>query len=268
MLGTLTEAEEALQETFARLTRHGLEGIDDVCGWLVTVAARVCLDRLRADRSRAHYIGPWLPTPIIDPPATGVDPADRVTLDDSVRLALLMVLERLSPAERVVFVLHDVFGYPFEHVAGIVGRTPAACRKLASRARAALRDNVEPRVPVKPEVATELARRFADACATGDLDALLGLLDPNAVGEFDSGGLIYGAPVTAQVGAHLVAATLIRAFTGSTATFSPVIVNTQPGVTVTLHGRTVAVIALDTDNSHILAVHAVGNPDKLTHLNQ
>ena len=124
MLGTLSDAEDVLQETFARLTRHGTSGLDDVLGWLITTSGRICLDRLRSDTSRRRYIGPWLPEPLVDIPGTPVDPADRVTLDDSVRMALLVVLETLSPLERTVFVLHDVFALPFEQVAEIIGRTP------------------------------------------------------------------------------------------------------------------------------------------------
>ena len=122
MLGTLADAEDASHETFLRLSRHGIDGIEDITGWLVTVAGRVCLDQLRAVTTRRNYIGPWLPTPIIEHGATA-DPADQITLDDSVRIALLAVLEQLSPAERVVFVLHDVFQLTFEQIAGTVGRT-------------------------------------------------------------------------------------------------------------------------------------------------
>src|SRR5688572_4615117 len=129
MLGSVSEAEDVVQDTFARLLDEDLGEIRDVRGWLVVAVTRRCLDRLRSARSRREvYVGPWLPEPLI-PPAEDADPADRVTLDDSVRMALLIVLERLSPAERAAFVLHDVFQFPFEQVAGILGRTPAACRQ-------------------------------------------------------------------------------------------------------------------------------------------
>ena len=141
MLGTLADAEDAVQETYARLVQRGTGDLDDVAGWLITVAGRVCLDRLRADRVRSRYIGPWLPSPVLQPRSSEPDPADRVTLDDSVRFALLAVLEQLSPAERVAFVLHDVFGLSFKQVAEATGRTSSACRKLASRARATIRSD-------------------------------------------------------------------------------------------------------------------------------
>jgi RNA polymerase sigma-70 factor, ECF subfamily len=196
-----------------------------------------------------------------------MDPADRVTLDDTVRIALLAVLERLSPAERAAFVLHDVFGLTFEQVADTVGRTPAACRKLASRARATIRDGHGPRFDVDPTTARHIVERFAAACASGDLDALLTILDPDVVGEFDSGGRIPGAPLGPLVGAHAVAATLANTLSGSSATFTTVGVNGQPGITVALHGRTMAVITVETDGHHVRAIRAIGNPDKLGHLN-
>lgn len=268
MLGTLVDAEDAAQETFLRLARQDLDGIDDVVGWLVTVAGRVCLDRLRADNRRRGYVGPWLPEPIVDGAASGVDPAERITLDDSVRIALLAVLERLSPAERVAFVLHDVFGMTFEQVAESVGRTPAACRKLASRARSAIRSDEEPRFDVDPAAARQVVARFALACEAGDLAALVAVLDPDVVGEFDSGGRIPGAPITAVVGGRLVATTLLHAFGGTSATFDIVDVNAQPGIVVGLYGQVMAVITFETDGNHVHAIRAIGNPDKLARLNR
>ncbi|MFJ9370772.1 RNA polymerase sigma factor SigJ [Nocardia sp. NPDC101769] len=267
MLGTLVDAEDAVQETFARLTRHGCEGIDDVEGWLVTVAGRVCLDRLRADRTRARYVGPWLPEPLVEPAGTDLDPADQVTLDDSVRLALLAALHALSPAERVAFVLHDVFGVSFEEIAGVVGRSPAAARKLASRARAALRDNPEPRFEVSPAQARVVAERFAHACTTGDLAALMEVLAHDVVGEFDSGGRVAGAPLGPLVGAELVGVTLARTLFGAGADFRVVSVNGEPGVVVSLVGQVMVVIALESHDNHVVAIRGIGNPDKLARLN-
>jgi RNA polymerase sigma-70 factor (ECF subfamily) len=207
MLGNLSEAEDVVQEAFARLARADLDQIDDVGGWLVVVASRLCLDRLRSGRrhptSPAGSLG--------DRPADGaVDPADRVTLDDSVRIALHLVLERLTAAERTVFVLHDVFQYPFEAIADIVGRTPAACRQLASRARRTVRaDGSRTRFVVEPAEQRQVTERFIAACAGGDLDGLLALLDPGVAGEADVGGRIGTRVVT---GREPVAAGLLQFF--------------------------------------------------------
>src|SRR5919201_982053 len=136
LLGSYSDAEDIVQEAFTKLLRTDLDPIEDVRAWLVVVVSRLCLDQLRSARvKREAYIGPWFPEPIIQADDAATDPAKIVTLDESVRMALLIVLERMSPAERVVFVLHDVFEFPFEKVAVMVGRTPAACRQLASRAR-------------------------------------------------------------------------------------------------------------------------------------
>lgn len=268
MLGTLTDAEDAMQETFVRLTRADVDGIEDVEGWLVTVAGRVCLDMLRASGTRRRYVGPWLPEPLIEQFASAPDPADRVTLDDTVRIALLAVLHTLSPAERVAFVLHDVFGLTFEAIAEIVGRSPAATRKLASRARAAIRDDPEPRFDVTPAQAQSVAERFAAACAGGDIADLAAVLAPDVVGEFDSGGRIAGAPQSARVGAGLVSIVLANSLFGAGADFRVADVNGQPGVVVSLRGQVMAVIDLETDGGHVRAIRAIGNPEKLAHLNR
>jgi RNA polymerase sigma-70 factor (ECF subfamily) len=192
MLGNLSEAEDVVQEGFARLLRVDLDEIEDVRGWLVVVVSRLCLDRLRA--SRRH---PTTPSDALDEPwfgrqpsATGavdaVDPADRITLDDTVRIAMHVVLERLSAAERTAFVLHDVFQYPFEAIAEIVGRSPSACRQLASRARRAVREEALPaRFVVEPVEQRRITERFIAACTDGDMDALLAVLDPDVTGEGD-----------------------------------------------------------------------------------
>jgi RNA polymerase sigma-70 factor, ECF subfamily len=145
MLGTVTEAEDVVQEAFARLLREDIGEIEDVRGWLVVVTTRLSLDQLRSARAkREAYVGPWLPEPLIEPPGAGPDPVDRITLDDSVRMAMLVVLERLTPAERAAFVLHDVFRFSFDEVAEIVGRSTSACRQLATRARRRIREETGP----------------------------------------------------------------------------------------------------------------------------
>jgi RNA polymerase sigma-70 factor, ECF subfamily len=268
MLGSVSDAEDVVQEAYARLVRNGVDGIDDVRGWLVTVTSRLCLDQLRSAQSkRTSYVGPWLPEPVVDAPSLGVDPADRVTLDDSVRMALLVVLEQLSPAERTAFVLHDVFQLSFEEVASIVGRSPAACRQLASRARRHVQAEAAPsRFHADVGEQRRLAERFAAAANSGDLEALLEVLDPDVSGDADSGGVIPGAPRHAVVGRSRVAANLLRNVGGRGIEFRAADVNGEPGVVGVQDGRIVAAVVLESDNGMIHHIHAILNPAKLAHL--
>jgi RNA polymerase sigma-70 factor (ECF subfamily) len=200
MLGTLEEAEDAVQETYLRWYRLEEEeraAIGNPQGWLTRVASRVCLDVLKSARARRErYVGPWLPEPVpsdlLPVPAAGsADPADRVTLDDTVSSALLVVLDAMTPAERVAFVLHEVFTLPYAEIAEVVGRTPAAVRQLATSARrkvAAHRASVAP-LPEHDAV----VRAFGAATAGGDLAALTALLDPSVVLRSDGGGVVRAA---------------------------------------------------------------------------
>jgi RNA polymerase sigma-70 factor (ECF subfamily) len=187
LLGSLAEAEDAVQETYARwyaMSRQQQDAIESPGAWLTTVASRICLDLLGSARARREtYVGEWIPEPLPEPtewisgrPGGTVDPADRVTLDESVSMAFLVVLESMTPAERVAFILHDVFGYSFAEVAGIVGRTPAACRQLASSARRRIRAAQAPATPAARQAS--IIRDFKQAWEAGDIDALIGLLDP------------------------------------------------------------------------------------------
>jgi RNA polymerase sigma-70 factor (ECF subfamily) len=178
----------------------------------------------------------------------------------------MLVLERLTPAERAAFVLHDVFQLPFERIAEIVGRTPQACRQLASRARHRVASAPASRSDVSPGEALRVATGFAVACETGDLEALTELLDPTVQGLFDSGGHVPNAPNRVVTGAGRVAAILVDAFKGSGALFRPAGVNGGPGVVVKLGGAVVSVISLDVAAGLITHVHGIGNPEKLRHL--
>jgi RNA polymerase sigma-70 factor, ECF subfamily len=214
MLGSLSEAEDVVQEAFARLLRVDVEEIEDVRGWLVVVVSRLCLDRLRAERR--HPTVPEWPRGA-EPAAGDPDPADRVTLDDNVRLALNVVLERLSPAERTAFVLHDVFQYTFEAIGEIVGRSPAACRQLASRARRTIKaDAGAGRFTVETAEQRRVTDSFIAACSSGDLDALLAILDPDVAGQADLGGTIGLLPRV--VGRDRVAGNLLLFFGPPTST--------------------------------------------------
>lgn len=266
MLGSLTDAEDVVQEAYARLLRADLDAIDDVRGWLVTVTARLCIDRLRAhEHSRRAYWGPWLPEPLVSAHDGGVE--DRVTLDESVRMALLVVLEQLSPAERTAFVLHDVFGLPFEQIGEVVGRSPQACRQLASRARRHIEaDRATARFEVDRAAHEAVVEEFARACAAGDLDALVDVLAADVIGDFDSGGVVPGAPSTELEGAGPVAQQLIRSLCNLGAQFDCADVNGQPGVLVSIDDHLVAVISVGVHAGRVDVLHGVGNPRKLSHL--
>jgi RNA polymerase sigma-70 factor (ECF subfamily) len=266
MLGSVSEAEDVVQDGFARLLAVDIEEIEDVRGWLVVAVTRLCLDRLRSARSRREvYVGPWLPEPVV-PPSDHVDPADRVTLDDSVRMAMLIVLERLSPAERAAFVLHDVFQFSFEEVAEIVDRTPAACRQLASRARRHVQAVTSPaRFQVDPADVQRISERFVAAASSGDAEALMQLLDPNVVGHTDSGGFV-PAPRDVASGREVIANRFIGFLRAQGVTLAPMPVNGEPGFLCYQDGRLVGVAALSTSNGLITHIHAIANPYKLAYV--
>ena len=200
LLGSLADAEDAVQETYARwyaMSQPQQEAIESPGAWLTTVASRICLDcSARHVSRRERYVGEWIPEPVPErsewisgrPGGTTVDPADRVTLDESINMAFLVVLESMTPAERVAFILHDVFGYSFAEVAEIVGRTPAACRQLASSARRRIRTSQVPATPTAQQAG--VVRGFKQAWEANDIDALIGLLDPDATVTADGGGLV------------------------------------------------------------------------------
>jgi RNA polymerase sigma-70 factor, ECF subfamily len=201
MLGDIGAAEDVVQEAFFRLVQTPLGGVDDARGWLIVVTSRLCLDHIKSAPWRRERPADMAVRNYRDTGSADADPADRVTLDDEVRLALLVMLEHLTPAERVAFVLHEVFGLPFDLVAETVGRPSTACRQLASRARRKVRNSRGTgRVPVESAGHRAITRRFITACATGDLDELLAVLDPNASGELDvrKDLVVVGAPRVAR----------------------------------------------------------------------
>jgi len=266
MLGSVTDAEDVVQETFARLFRAQDE-IADVRGWLVVVATRLCLDQLRSARAkREAYVGPWLPEPVVESAGASVDPADRITLDDSVRMAMLVVLERLTPAERAAFVLHDVFRFSFDDVARIVGRTTEASRQLASRARKRIEEETGPaRFEVDREEVGRIADRFIEASTNGDFRALMDVLDPDVAGWTDTGGLV-GAPRAAVTGREQVASRFLRFLEAFRARLAPMRVNGEPGVLVFQEDRLLAVIAFETRDGLITRIHSIANPHKLSYV--
>ncbi|MEV4517063.1 RNA polymerase sigma factor SigJ [Dactylosporangium sp. NPDC049525] len=268
LLGSLADAEDVVQETYARwyaMTPAQREAIVSPGAWLTTVAGRVCLDLLGSARARRErYVGEWIPEPLPEPAewAGGrADPAERITLDESVTMAFLVVLESMTPAERVAFVLHDVFRYSFAEVAGIVGRTPAACRQLASSARRRLRVTRSPATPVARRA--RVVRDFKRAWEAKDIDALIGLLAADATATGDGGGLVSAAPHPVE-GAEPIA----RFFAGLVVpapglTILERTVSGQPGLVARLDGGTVGVLAFDVAGDRITRIWAVLNPDKL-----
>ncbi|MFF5975551.1 RNA polymerase sigma factor SigJ [Streptomyces sp. NPDC012769] len=272
MLGSLAEAEDVVQETYARwyaMSEPQREAVESPGGWLMKVAGRICLDVLRSARARRErYVGEWVPEPL---PArtewpvgaadgSTADPADRVTLDESVGMAFLVVLESMTPAERVAFVLHDVFRYPFAEVADIVGRSPAACRQLASSARRRIDAS---RPPASPKAQrARVVRDFKQAWEAQDIDALIGLLDPDAVAVGDGGGR-----VTASLHPIEGAGSVARFFAARTLpgrlTVRECTVNGQPGLAARLDDAVVSVYAFDIADGRIRRIWAVLNPEKL-----
>lgn len=259
MLGDIGEAEDVVQEAFTRLLSAEPDDIEDARGWLTVVTSRLCLDQIRSARHRLQRPDD-LATLAATVPGTGAaytDPADRVTLDDSVRLALTVVLDRLTPAERVVFVLHDIFQIPFEDVAETVGRTAPACRQLARRARAKI-DQTARRSAIGLGSAEHrlVTERFIAASATGDLAGLLEVLDPAVAGWVD---LIAGRVV---VGAEEVAANIVRFWSGK-ARLVAVTTGPSPVLLGFLDRRLRAVLELVMSGGRIVEIHVITAPSAL-----
>jgi RNA polymerase sigma factor (sigma-70 family) len=276
LLGSLADAEDAVQETHARwygLTRQQQEAIESPGAWLTTVASRVCLDVLGSARTRRErYVGEWVPEPLPEPAewiggrpdGSTADPADRVTLDESVSMAFLVVLESMTPAERVALILHDVFGYPFAEVAEITGRTPAACRQLASVGRRRIRASQAPPAPAARQA--RLVRSFKQAWENKDINAIIGLLDPDATATADGGGLASAALRPIEGGEQI--ARYMVDIAGRAPGNLEILerkVNGQPGLVAQQDGRIVTVFAFDVTGDRITRIWAVRNPEKLRH---
>ncbi|MEU8357127.1 RNA polymerase sigma factor SigJ [Nonomuraea sp. NPDC048882] len=273
LLGSLADAEDVVQETYARwyaMSPPQREAIDSPGAWLTRVAGRICLDVLGSARARRErYVGEWIPEPLLDhgellggrPSAVPPDPADRVTLDESITMAFLVVLESMTPAERVAFVLHDVFGYPFAEVAEIVGRTPAACRQLATSARRRIDHTRTPAPPADRHAG--LVRAFKQAWESKDIAALIGVLAPDVTATGDGGGLVTAVPHPVR-GAEAVARFFAdRAGALPDLVLSECTVNGRPGLVAEQDGVAVSVMAFDVADDRIIRIWAVLNPDKL-----
>jgi RNA polymerase sigma factor (sigma-70 family) len=262
MLGSITEAEDAVQESWLRLHRSEPDAIANLPGWLTAVVARVSLDMLRARRARHEdYVGSWLPEPVVSLADDQGDPQREALLADSVGLALLVVLDTLTPAERLAFVLHDMFAVPFGEIAPIVGQTPASARQLASRARRRVR-GATPVTDADPTQQRELVDAFLAASREGNFDALVAILDPEVVFRADTGGSapLAGPPV---VGAQAVARRVLSRGRPFAQFARPAIVNGAAGLLVAPRGRPMAVIGFTSSGGRIVEIDLIADPEKL-----
>ena len=255
LLGSTADADDAVQETWLRLERADAASIDNLAAWLTTVVSRVSLDLLRAPRRKREHswqVEPWRDEPV----AQDADPADLVARSDRVSVALLVLLETLSPAERIALVLHDVFGEPFEEVAAVLDRSPEAARQLASRARRRVRGAEEPAQPDR-----ERGRRIVDAWLAaaqgGDLSALLALLDDGAVLHAD-----YGSSTQRLEGARTIAeqAVLSRRLAEHS---TPILIDGRPGVAAVIAGRVVSIMAFEISGDRIVGLDVLADPARL-----
>jgi RNA polymerase sigma-70 factor (ECF subfamily) len=252
------------------MSRQEQEAIEVPGAWLTTVASRICLDQLGSARARRErYVGEWIPEPLPERTelvsgrtgGTPVDPADRVTLDESINMAFLVVLESMTPAERVAFILHDVFGYPFADVAEIVGRTPAACRQLASSARRRVRTSHDPAPPTVQQA--DIVRDFKQAWEAKDIEALIGLLDPEATAVADGGGLVSAELSPIEGGEQIARYAVELLGRVPDLTILERMVNGQPGLVAQQDGVTTTVFAFDVASGRITHIWAIRNPEKL-----
>jgi RNA polymerase sigma factor (sigma-70 family) len=276
MLGSLSDADDAVQETWLRLHRSGAGDVRDLRAWLTTVVSRVCLDMLRSRASRREdslESGVHVPDPIVTP--AGGDPADQAVLADSVGLALLVVLDTLTPAERLAFVLHDIFAVPFEEIGTILDRSPAAAKQLASRARQRLRaaparDPLAASAPGGPAAGAELARQwtvvdaFLAAAREGDFDRLLAILDPDVVLRGDAGDGPFGPSLLVRGAREVIAQAQRYAPLGRFA--QPVLVNGGPGLLVVRQGEPLALMAVTVHGDVITEMDILADPERLARL--
>ena len=275
VLGSVSEAEDAVQEGFARLVAQDLDEIEDVRGWLTVVVSRLCFDRLRsADRQRRSAAALDDHAPL---PARDMDPADRITLDDEVRLALHVVMTQLTPAERIAFVLHDVFSYSFDAVSEILGRSPAACRQLASRARRTI-NPTNADGPSADADAHRVAEQFIAACSTGDFEGMLALMAPDFSSHVDIGVEVgdlvelpgygerrHGAPVMGRAAMARMALRFNGPDSSITLLSLPSIGN--PTVVGVHDGQVVSFVVLTVHEGRVTHAEGVLDPSKLVDLN-
>jgi RNA polymerase sigma-70 factor, ECF subfamily len=262
MLGSRADAEDVLQEAYLRWHQADIEGLQTPEAWLVTTVTRLCIDRLRALRvEREAYIGPWLPEPLLTGDAA--PPDRRAELSSDLSVALLVVLERLAPEERVAFLLHDIFDCGYAEVARILGKTEAAWRQMVHRARVRVRRD-RPRFAVSDTTRLALLNQFVAAVNARDQDALLALFAEDATWTSDGGGQVVAARRVVRGGAHQTRFLLgiARRYQGR-ATYQVAPINGEAGLIIRLDGRLDSILSIDTDGMRILAVYNILNPQKL-----
>jgi RNA polymerase sigma factor (sigma-70 family) len=263
MLGSVAEAEDAVQETWLRLSRAQTGQVENLGGWLTTVAARVCLDMLRARAVRKEDLRDPAHTSVIPDPSRRVDPEQEALTAEAVGLALLVVLDRLTPAERIAFVLHDMFDVPFAEIAGIVGRSPVATKKLASRARTRVRGETIHHVDLTRR--WEIVEAFLAAARDGDLQALLALLDPDVVRHADRWVIPAAEPAELR-GAQDVAEGTLRYAHTATRFARPALIDGDPGLVVAPHGRLRIALTIQIENAKITEINVIGEASRLAEL--
>jgi RNA polymerase sigma factor (sigma-70 family) len=259
MLGSLTEADDAVQEAWLRASRADASKVDNLGGWLTTIVARICLNMLRSrSRRREEPFSVQLPDPVVTGEGS-LQPEEQALLADQVGLALLVVLDSLSPAERLAFVLHDMFELPFDEIAPMLGRSPVATRQLASRARRRVRDAEIP-VP-DPDLARQrqVVDAFFKAAREGDFEALLRILHPDVVLRSDFGAKHRAASVVYR-GAEAVASQA-RGFPGALVT--PALVNGSAGAVITVRGRPIAILGFTVVHDRIVAIDGIADPERV-----
>jgi RNA polymerase sigma factor (sigma-70 family) len=261
MLGSLSEADDAVQDTWLRLSRAGTSEVENLGGWLTTIVARVCLNMLRSRNvRREESLGVRLPDPVISPEGA-LQPEEEALLADSVGLALLVVLDTLSPAERLAFVLHDMFELPFDEIAPMVGRSPAAARQLASRARRRVKGTGIPEPDPDLARQRDVVDAFFAAARGGDFDALVAVLDPDVVLRSDPGERRAAAPRVTRGAAAVARQAVIGALPN--AQLHPALVNGAAGVVVTVGGRPFAVLGFTVTEGRIVEIDAIADPDRV-----
>jgi RNA polymerase sigma-70 factor (ECF subfamily) len=270
MLGSAMEAEDIVQEAYLRYRATPPESIRTLKSFLTTIVHHLCIDHLKsAQRRREDYEGPWLPEPIItDDSTTQPSPLHQITERESISMAFLVLLENLSPLERSVFLLREVFDYEYAEIAQITGRNETTCRQLFSRAKKHIKEH-RPRFTASPEAHAKMVGRFMEVCIAGDIDGLMSLLAEDVTAWTDGGGKVAGASRLPIQGRDKVARGLVGLLARSPegTTFEMIEANGLPALLIRVKGQIVGVLTLEVEGDFIHTMRNVANPDKLAHLN-